>query len=141
MSLQITIVDDESDERENLKEYCKRFLSEKKQQYSLFCFSSAEEYLAAHIRQDIIICMILAPIAIFLPITLIEKLFLFSTLFLIVMAELINTAIEMTIDRISEELHPLSKIAKDIGSCIVLVSFMYLILVWVLILYSNFIAK
>lgn len=92
-------------------------------------------------RQDIIICMILAPIAIFLPITLIEKLFLFSTLFLIVMAELINTAIEMTIDRISEELHPLSKIAKDIGSCIVLVSFMYLILVWVLILYSNFIAK
>lgn len=92
-------------------------------------------------RQDIIICMILAPIAIFLPITLIEKLFLFSTLFLIVMAELINTAIEMTIDRISEELHPLSKIAKDIGSCIVLVSFMYLILVWSLILYSNFIAK
>lgn len=92
-------------------------------------------------RQDIIICMILTPIAIFLPITLIEKLFLFSTLFLIVMAELINTAIEMTIDRISEELHPLSKIAKDIGSCIVLVSFMYLILVWVLILYSNFIAK
>lgn len=92
-------------------------------------------------RQDIIICMILAPIAIFLPITLIEKLFLFSTLFLIVMAELINTAIEMTIDRISEELHPLSKIAKDIGSCIVLVSFMYLILVWTLILYSNFIEK
>lgn len=92
-------------------------------------------------RQDIIICMILAPIAIFLPITLIEKLFLFSALFLIVMAELINTAIEMTIDRISEELHPLSKIAKDIGSCIVLVSFMYLILVWSLILYSNFIAK
>lgn len=92
-------------------------------------------------RQDIIICMILTPIAIFLPITLIEKLFLFSTLFLIVMAELINTAIEMTIDRISEELHPLSKIAKDIGSCIVLVSFMYLILVWALILYSNFIAK
>lgn len=92
-------------------------------------------------RQDLIICMILTPIAIFLPITLIEKLFLFSTLFLIIMAELINTAIEMTIDRISEELHPLSKIAKDIGSCIVLVSFMYLILVWVLILYSNFIAK
>lgn len=92
-------------------------------------------------RQDIIICMILTPIAIFLSITLIEKLFLFSTLFLIVMAELINTAIEMTIDRISEELHPLSKIAKDIGSCIVLVSFMYLILVWTLILYSNFIAK
>lgn len=92
-------------------------------------------------RQDLIICMVLTPIAIFLPITLIEKLFLFSTLFLIVMAELINTAIEMTIDRISEELHPLSKIAKDIGSCIVLVSFMYLILVWTLILYSNFMAK
>ena len=77
------------------------------------------------------------PIAILLDISIVEKMFLFSTLFLVILAELINTAIEMTIDRISEELHPLSKVAKDIGSCIVLVSFIYMILIWSIILFNN----
>ena len=90
-------------------------------------------------RQDILVCIILVPVAIFLDITAVEKLFLFSSLFAIVFAELVNTAIEMTIDRISDEIHPLSKIAKDIGSCLVLVSFMYLITVWGIIIYENFV--
>ncbi len=89
-------------------------------------------------RQDILVFIILIPVAIFLPITVVEKLILLSSLFLIIIAELTNTAIEMTIDRISDEIHPLSKIAKDIGSCIVLVSFLYLITVWGTILYTNF---
>ncbi len=89
-------------------------------------------------RQDILVFIILAPIAILLPITVIEKLILLSSLFLVIIAELTNTAIEMTIDRISDEIHPLSKIAKDIGSCIVLVSFIYLITVWGTILYTNY---
>jgi len=87
-------------------------------------------------RQDIFICLILFPIAIFLPVKIVEKLFLFSSLFLLIIAELINTAIEITIDRISYEIHPLSKIAKDIGSCVVLICFLYLITVWGLILYT-----
>lgn len=90
-------------------------------------------------RQDILVCIILIPIAILLPISVLEKLFLFSSLFLIILAELINTAIEMIIDRISDEIHPLSKVAKDIGSCIVLISFLYLATVWGIILYENFI--
>lgn len=90
-------------------------------------------------RQDILVCIILTPVAIFLNITAVEKLFLFSSLFAIVFAELVNTAIEMTIDRISDEIHPLSKIAKDIGSCLVLVSFMYLITVWGVVIYENFV--
>ena len=92
-------------------------------------------------RQDILVCIILTPIAILLPITMVERLFLFSSLFLIILAELTNTAIEMTINRISDEIHPLSKVAKDIGSCIVLVSFLYLITVWGVILYENFIKQ
>lgn len=90
-------------------------------------------------RQDILVCIILMPVAIFLNITAVEKLFLFSSLFAIVFAELVNTAVEMTIDRISDEIHPLSKIAKDIGSCLVLVSFMYLITVWGVVIYENFV--
>lgn len=89
-------------------------------------------------RQDVLLCSILFIITLILNISFIEKIFLFSTLFLVIIAELINTAIEAIIDRISHEIHPLSKIAKDIGSCIVLVSFVYLILVWIIVLYENF---
>ncbi|MDD2839528.1 MAG: diacylglycerol kinase [Rickettsiales bacterium] len=89
-------------------------------------------------RQDVLLCSVLFFIAILLDISFIEKLFLFSSLFLVIISELVNTTIEVIIDRISDDIHPLSKIAKDIGSCIVLVSFMYLILVWIIILYENF---
>jgi diacylglycerol kinase (ATP) len=87
-------------------------------------------------RQDLLLCLILSLIAVFLPVSLIEKLFLFTSLFLIILMELINTAIEIVVDRISAEFHELSKIAKDIGSCLVLISFFYLILVWGTILYN-----
>ena len=89
-------------------------------------------------RQDVLLCSILFILATILNISYIEKLFLYSSLFLVVISELVNTAIEMTIDRISDEIHPLSKIAKDIGSAVVLTSFVYLILVWIIILYQNF---
>lgn len=112
----------------------KRILNAFKFSYDGFIatFKSEEAF-----RQDLLIFIILMPIASLLPISVIEKMFLFSTLFLIIFAELVNTAIEMTIDRISEELHPLSKTAKDIGSSIVLISFLYMILIWVIVLYNN----
>lgn len=116
------------------KKGLKRILNAFKFSYDGFIatFKSEEAF-----RQDLLIFIILMPIASFTPISIVEKMFLFSTLFLIILAELVNTGIEMTIDRISEELHPLSKIAKDIGSCIVLVSFLYMILIWGIVLYSN----
>ncbi|MDR2526995.1 MAG: diacylglycerol kinase [Rickettsiales bacterium] len=90
-------------------------------------------------RQDLLVCVLLVPIAIILPIHYIDKLFLFSGLFLVVLMELINTAFEMAIDRISDDYHDLSKVVKDIGSCLVLISFLYLFLVWGMILWKNFI--
>ena len=69
-------------------------------------------------------------IAIFLKITYLEKLLLISSLFFIIIVELINTAIEVVIDRISDEYHILSKKAKDIGSLLVLITFIYAIIVW-----------
>lgn len=90
-------------------------------------------------REDILVFIVMLPISILLPIVLVEKLFLISSLFFIIFAELTNTAIEMTIDRISEEIHPLSKIAKDIGSCLVFISFVYFFVIWGVILYKNFI--
>jgi len=54
----------------------------------------------------------------------------------ILVAELANTAIETTIDRISEEEHPLSKKAKDIGSAVVALSALIALAVWLLILFG-----
>jgi diacylglycerol kinase (ATP) len=90
------------------------------------------------LRQDVLLCGVLFVITLLLKISFIEKLFLFSSLFIVILSELLNTAIEVIVDRISEEIHPLSKVAKDIGSCVVLVSFVYLILVWIIVLYENF---
>ena len=59
----------------------------------------------------------------FLPLASMQFAFLLFSLFLIVFMELINTAIEVIIDRIGKEYHPLSKKAKDIGSLLVLLAF------------------
>jgi len=89
-------------------------------------------------RQDVLLCSILFFITLILNISFIEKLFLFSSLILVLISELVNTAMEVIVDRISDEIHPLSKIIKDIGSCIVLISFVYLVVVWIIVLYENF---
>lgn len=81
-------------------------------------------------RQELFLCIILFVIAILLKITYIEKLLLISSLFFIIIAELVNTAIEVVIDRISDEYHILSKKAKDIGSLLVLIAFIFSIIIW-----------
>jgi diacylglycerol kinase (ATP) len=55
--------------------------------------------------------------------------------FLVVIVELLNSAIEKCIDRVSTELHPLSKYAKDVGSAAVFMSMMLFLLVWGVILF------
>lgn len=90
------------------------------------------------LRQDILIFVIFTIIALFLPICFFKQAILISSLLFIVFAELTNTAIEVVIDRISEEYHDLSKKAKDIGSCLVLLSFINAILIWGSVLYAVF---
>ena len=90
------------------------------------------------LRQDILIFVIFTIIALFLPICFFKQAILISSLLFIVFAELTNTAIEVVIDRISEEYHELSKKAKDIGSCLVLLSFINAILIWGSVLYAVF---
>jgi diacylglycerol kinase (ATP) len=87
-------------------------------------------------REDVIIFALFCPLAIFSHFGNIEKAFLISSLFLILIAELINTAIEVIIDRISKDVHPLSKMAKDIGSGLVFVAFVNAIVVWLIIFFG-----
>lgn len=77
----------------------------------------------AAFRQDLIFCLVAVIILSLLPLESMQFAFLLFSLFLIVFMELINTAIEVIIDRIGKEYHPLSKKAKDIGSLLVLLAF------------------
>lgn len=90
------------------------------------------------LRQDVLIFVIFTIITLFLPICFFKQAILISSLLFIVFAELTNTAIEVVIDRISEEYHELSKKAKDIGSCLVLLSFINAMLIWGSVLYAVF---
>jgi len=83
-------------------------------------------------------CLIfLLPIAMLTDCSVVEKVLLVSSLILVVMAELMNTAIEAVVDRISEEKHDLSKKAKDVGSAIVLVSLINAVFTWGIILFMG----
>ena len=76
----------------------------------------------------------MAIILFFLPTRGVELAFLIFSLVFILFAELVNTAIEVVIDRIGTEYNSLSKKAKDIGSLLVLIAFIHWALAWGVIL-------
>lgn len=85
-------------------------------------------------RQDVFVFLIGMILSFFLPVTAIARAIMIFSLFFILLMEMVNTAIEVIIDRISRERHPLSGHAKDIGSALVLVSFINAIIVWITII-------
>lgn len=80
--------------------------------------------------------VVLITIACVLHLSLLHKSLLVGSLLLVLIVELINSAIEATIDRISLENNPLSKKAKDYGSAAVFLSLIIAILVWVAVLFN-----
>ena len=87
-------------------------------------------------KQELILTIILTPLAIYIGENHIERIFLITSLILILLVELINTAIEVVVDRVSHEKNDLSKLAKDIGSAAVLIAFINCFIVWFFILFS-----
>lgn len=85
-------------------------------------------------RQEIIALSILFPIALICDVTNVEQILLIGSLLLVIALELINSAIESVVDRVSEELHELSGRAKDMGSASVFVAIILAVFVWVSIL-------
>jgi len=88
-------------------------------------------------REDLIFVVILTPLAVILPVNAVSTALTIASLFLIVTAELLNSAIEWTIDDISLEKRLFAKRAKDMGSAAVFIAYINCIVVWGLILYSN----
>ena len=87
-------------------------------------------------RQELWLALALVPTALWLGDSGVAKAILVGSLALVLLAELLNSAVEATVDRISLENHLLAKRAKDIGSAAVLVSLCNVVLVWGLVLFS-----
>ncbi|MBL0172067.1 MAG: diacylglycerol kinase [Gemmatimonadaceae bacterium] len=85
------------------------------------------------LREELVAFVILAPLSLALPVSRVEHLMLLLSLILVILVELLNTAIEATVDRISLELHPLAGMAKDLGSASVLTALVMTGICWVMI--------
>ena len=85
-------------------------------------------------RQEIAFACVALPLGIWLGRSGVERALLAAPVLLILIVELLNSAIEATVDRIGLERHVLAGLAKDVGSAAVLLSFLLLGVVWVLVL-------
>lgn len=86
------------------------------------------------IRQEGLLALVMLPLAFWLGHNGIERALLASSVLLVVIVELLNTAVEYTVDRVSLERHDLSKTAKDLGSAAVLLTLLLCAVVWLAIL-------
>jgi len=105
--------------------------------YSLTGLRSAFQHEAAF-RQEIIVAVVLVVVSVMLPATGVQRALLIASVLLVLVVELLNSAVEATVDRISVADHELAKRAKDIGSAAVLVSMMSCLVTWVLVLLDLF---
>lgn len=105
--------------------------------YSRDGFAAAWKHEAAF-REELLLAVITIPLGLWLGQTGIERALLVGTILIVLIVELLNSAIEAVVDRVSPERHELSKRAKDIGSAAVLVTLTLAAAVWALILIPHY---
>jgi diacylglycerol kinase (ATP) len=88
----------------------------------------------AAFRQELFLCLVMAPLTFYFGRTGVEKALLLGSLFLILIVELLNSSVETAVDRISEEDHELSRRAKDMGSAAVFLSLVNAAVIWFLVI-------
>ncbi|MEF3074675.1 MULTISPECIES: diacylglycerol kinase [unclassified Methylobacter] len=103
------------------------------------CFFSAAGFKATWtheeaFRQEVLLFVITTPLAVWLGETTVEKLLLIGSIVLVMLVELLNSAVEAVVDRVGLEHHELSGRAKDIGSAAVMLSLVWAAVTWTLIL-------
>lgn len=81
-------------------------------------------------RQELTLLALLTPIALWMPVSPVEKCILITSLLLVLVVELLNSSVEAAIDRISFDHHDLSKRAKDFGSAAVMLALLIAALLW-----------
>jgi diacylglycerol kinase (ATP) len=85
-------------------------------------------------RVELALCLVLFPIGLWLGTSGIERALLVGSLLFVLVVELLNSAVEATVDRISLEDHRLAKRAKDMGSAAVMLSILAAVAIWLLVL-------
>ncbi len=88
----------------------------------------------AAFRQELALAAVVVPLGLWLGHSGVEKALLVAPMLLVLIVELLNSAVEAAIDRIGFEHHQLSGLAKDIGSAAVFLSILLLVVIWVLVL-------
>ncbi|MEN8189373.1 MAG: diacylglycerol kinase [Thermodesulfobacteriota bacterium] len=106
--------------------------------YSLKGLRSALDEMA--FRQELLLFCVMFPLGLYLGSTPVERLLLVFPLFIVLMVELLNSAIESAIDLISPDHHPLAGKAKDLGSAAVFISLVAAGCSWLIILAEKFLA-
>ena len=89
-------------------------------------------------RQELMLCVVVVPAAFWLGDSAVERALLIGTCLLVIVVELLNSAIEAVVDRVGPDRHELSGRAKDLGSAAVFISLGLTVVCWVLILVENF---
>lgn len=105
--------------------------------FSLAGLRAAWQHEAAF-RQELMLAVVLIPAGIWLGRTAVERSLLIGSCLLVLIVELLNSAVEAIVDRVGLEPHPLSGRAKDLGSAAVFVSLALVLVVWGLIAWSRF---
>ncbi|MDD2942438.1 MAG: diacylglycerol kinase [bacterium] len=81
-------------------------------------------------RQELFLTVLAVPLAFYIGESVIELLLLIGSLIIVLVVELLNSAVETTIDRISSDRHPLSGQAKDLGSAAVMIALVWAAITW-----------
>ena len=87
-------------------------------------------------RQEVWLALVLIPLALLIPASAPGKALMVASVLLVLIVELLNSAVEATVDRVSLEPHRLAKRAKDIGSAAVMISLLNVVAVWLLVLFG-----
>lgn len=103
--------------------------------YSMQGIAAALRHEAAF-RQEALLAAALIPIALVLDVGGIGRAMMIASVLLVLIVELLNSAIEAAVDRVSLEHHPLAKRAKDFGSAAVLISLVNAGVVWALVIFA-----
>lgn len=89
------------------------------------------------VRVELILLVVLLPVAFWLGGDAVERVLLAGSALLVLVVELLNTAVELTLDRYSRAHHPLAGAAKDVGSAAVFVAMIIFIVIWLALLWPG----
>jgi diacylglycerol kinase (ATP) len=92
----------------------------------------------AAFRQEVILFIVMAPLGVWLGRNGVERSLLIGSLLLVLIVELLNSAIEATVDRVSKKHHKLSGRAKDMGSAAVILAIVTVLAVWAMVLADRY---